>query len=251
MAKVDVPAPGNKENIVRSGLNYSPNMHLRPCIEEQRRENKTCNESSECLEDDWETGCASSWALNPEIGAHYLVLINYKDVSKNRCFFLVIRHPDGKQYFSGVIFIQKVCEDTDPDFTGKGWVVGEPIPFEPQTVEWDGHYRGEKWMSNREALEILEKYYYEVKDEKVEQVIDFYKTGNLPDFAKESRPCPPEVGDDTYVDEDSENDEDHGDKSVTNLLLTKKQIILYGPPGTGKTYKARELAVELIESEVL
>lgn len=36
-----------------------------------------------------------------------------------------------------------------------------------------------------------------------------------------------------------------------DLLLGKKQVILYGPPGTGKTYRARQLAVEIIHPQLL
>ena len=42
---------------------------------------------------------------------------------------------------------------------------------------------------------------------------------------------------------------DEQEQSKSNLLLSKKQIILYGPPGTGKTYSARMLATEFLKPE--
>ena len=39
---------------------------------------------------------------------------------------------------------------------------------------------------------------------------------------------------------------DEQEQSKSNLLSSKKQIILYGPPGTGKTYSARMLATEIL-----
>ncbi|WP_456473791.1 hypothetical protein [Candidatus Pyrohabitans sp.] len=214
----------NKENIVISGLNYSPNRHLDACTEEQKRNNVTCNEAERCL-NEYENGCISSWAFSD--GEHYLRNIKSKNVVKYRCLFLVTRHPaDRKQYFSGVIFIT----DTNDDENLKTWITGEPIPFDEQIVEWNGHYRVEKWISNRGALDILEKYYSQVQEQKVKQMIDFYRTGKLPGFLSDS---------------DSESAENFFGES----LKIKKQIILYGPPGTGKTYRASEIAVKFIELE--
>ena len=51
MKKIDIPTPEGKENIVKSGLNYSPNKHLKPCTEEQKKENETCHQRLECIED--------------------------------------------------------------------------------------------------------------------------------------------------------------------------------------------------------
>jgi len=189
---VEIPASEGNENIVKI-VNYSPNKHLNPCSYEQKIENKTCYERERCLREYGEYGCRSSEALAPEIGAHYLRQKNPKNVVKNRCFFLVSKHPNKKLYFSGVIFITNSCE-ADPESNDKGWVVGEPIPFEPQTVEWRGKLKrggAEKWISNKEALEILEAYYSKVKDKKVAEIIKFYKKGEIPDFVTDSRSCPP------------------------------------------------------------
>ena len=186
--KVEIPASEEKKNIVKI-VNYSPNKHLKPCSYEQKIENKMCYDRENCLREYGGYGCLSSSALAPEVGAHYLRIIDPKNVVKNRCFFLVSKHPNEKLYFSGVIFITNSC--TDPQGQFKGWVVGEPIAFMPQLIEWEGYFRGEKWLSNRETLEILQKYYSKVKDGKIAQIINFYKTGKLPEFATNSRTCPP------------------------------------------------------------
>lgn len=207
-----------KENIVRKGINFSPNKHLAPCSMTQRKTNDTCIEHRECFEAEWENGCWSSHCLKD--GKHYLSQINPENVVKNRCYFLVSRHPDRNLYVSGLIFVSK----TEPDREGgnKGWVYGESIPFEPGVVKWTGHYRGEEFISNRRALKILKEYYDKTKDRKVEEIIKVYEEGELPSVA--------------------------GNLEETFYSLDKsKQIIFYGPPGTGKTYKAREFAVEFLE----
>jgi len=199
-----IPAPEDGENILKI-VNYSPNRHLRACSYEQKIENETCYEQKRCLKEYGDNGCQSSSALAPDVGAHYLRKINPKNAVKNRCFFLVTKHPDKKLYFSGIIFITDSC--SDPTGQYKGWIVGEPVPLEQQAVEWMGKLRrggGEKWITNREAIQILEDYYSKVKDDKVAQVIEFYKTGNLPEFARKVRPCPPnydehsDSGDESY-----------------------------------------------------
>ena len=244
MKEIDIPTPEANENIVKI-VNYSPNKHLKACSYEQKINNKTCYQQKECLS--WgEDGCWSSEALAPEIGAHYLGHKNPKDVVKSRCFFLVSKHPNKKLYFSGVIFITNSCE-ADSESNDKGWVVGEPIPFEPQTVEWRGKLKrggAEKWISNKEALEILEAYYSKVKDKKVAEIIKFYKKGEIPDFVTDLRPCPPL---EYYSDNRNIVEIIHYD---FDLLSTKKQIILYGPPGTGKTYQAKKTATNFILGRV-
>lgn len=52
----NTPLSEKKENIVRSGINYSPNKHLKPCTMDQRKSNKTCNEYSECFQNEWDEG---------------------------------------------------------------------------------------------------------------------------------------------------------------------------------------------------
>ena len=42
---------------------------------------------------------------------------------------------------------------------------------------------------------------------------------------------------------DNEEKELH---DITELLESKKQIVLYGPPGTGKTYNAKRLALQIL-----
>ena len=74
-----------KENIVRKGINFSPNKHLAPCSMTQRKTNDTCIEHRECFEAEWENGCWSSHCLKD--GKHYLSQINPENVVKNRCYF--------------------------------------------------------------------------------------------------------------------------------------------------------------------
>lgn len=220
--KIDL---NKKENIVRSGLNYSPNKHLEPCSIEQRKINKTCNNRTACLSEEWENGCSSSHALRD--GEHYISIVSPKKIINNRIYFMVTKNPNGLLYFSGLIFIKDSFEYEDSN--DRGGISGVPVPFEHGILEWKGHFTGEKWISNKEALSYLKKYFTKVKDEKVKNIIDFFEKGIVSDFLEGYSTA--------YV-------------KRSQLLKFKKQMIFHGPPGTGKTYKAREFAVNFIENRL-
>ncbi len=217
MNSKNIPSPEKKENIVAI-MNYSPNKHLKPCTMEQRKTNKTCFEHKKCFEDEWE-GCSSSHSLKD--GEHYLSKIKEENVVKNRCYFLVTKHPDDKIYYlSGLIFISDTLEDE-----GYSYVRGEPIPFEPKIVPYTGNFfRGEKFIENSEALKKLKDYYSKIKDEKVKQIIDFYETGKLPGFKPLLKK----------------------EEGTIDMYKINPNVILYGPPGTGKTYETVNKALEIV-----
>ncbi|VVB55600.1 AAA domain (dynein-related subfamily) [uncultured archaeon] len=237
MNSENIPSPEKKENIVTSGINYSPNQHRKPCTMEQRDANKICPEHSECFENEWETGCCSSFSL--EDGYHYIRIINSENVVRNRCFFLVTRHPDDNElYFSGLIFISDV-----EDYENTSYVLGEPIPFEPKIVRWEGYYRVAKFIENSYALRILKDYYLKIKDEKVKQIINFYETGKLPEFAGKTYRHPSER---YHHQSEIEIIEE---KEVEGMIWKNLNLILYGPPGTGKTYETINKALEIIHKD--
>ncbi|GEM_PF-5870948 len=244
MTVENTPLPEEKENIVRSGINYSPNKHLKPCTMYQRETNKTCFEYSECFEDEWEDGCWSSHSLRD--GAHYLSIIKPENVIKNRCYFLVTKHPNQKLHFSGLIFISDVKSNERHSY-----ILGEPIPFEPKIVKWEGHFRGEKFIKNSDAILILKDYYSNIKDEKVKQIIDFYEMGKLPEFAGKTYWHPSDVEAENETDEEYIIEEDEiiegimiDVANISYLLENNPNVILYGPPGTGKTYLANKVKEE-------
>lgn len=213
---------------------------------DQRKSNKTCNEYSECFQNEWDEGCWSSHSLND--GAHYLSKIKPENVIKNRCYFLVTRHPNQKLYFSGLIFISDVKSNNRHSY-----VLGESIPFEPKIIEWKEHYRVEKFIKNSDTVRILKDYYSNIKDEKIKQIIDFYETGELPEFAGKIYWDPSESKGAEIEMEDEFEDIGKGEEIeegmidmyiIQHNLENNPNVILYGPPGTGKTFIANRIKEE-------